>query len=202
MKYPHRLLAENHADIQERNKVFKRFGYDIEGSMHYILSRALPLRGRILEIGTGKGRFLCALARKAKHVTTVDIDPVEQRCARMNTAWEGIGPKIRFVVQDAGHLKFRSGSFDTVVSVNALHHMRNPLAAVREMVRVMKPGGKIVISDLDRSGFRIFNRIHGAEGRAHPRGRSQFGDIAGFLRALGMRIRRHRGKHQEVLIAG
>lgn len=166
-----------------------------------MLSRVLPLAGAVLEIGTGKGRFLSALAVEVPFVTTVDVDPSEQRFARLNAAWREVSRKIRFLVQNAEQLTFRNASFDAVVSMNALHHFREPITAVHEMVRVLRPGGRIILSDLDRSGYRIFDRVFTSEGRTHTRFYYQFKDLADCMRMQGLRTRRYRGEHQELLIA-
>lgn len=194
-------IERNHARLMERNALFLRHGYDFEKGIRFVLRAAGPLSGKVLEIGTGKGRFLAALAAVASSVTTVDIDPAEQRYARMNAARAGVGRRIRFSVRDAGRLTFRAGSFDTVVSMNALHHLRDPLAVMHELVRVLKPGGRIVLGDLDRSGYHIFERVFASEGRTHTRFRYRFKDLAACLRSHGMRTRLYRGHHQELLIA-
>ena len=61
----------NHARLQERNAVHRRFGFDPDASVRFVLEQALPLRGRVLDIGTGKGRFVIPMARHLAHVTTV-----------------------------------------------------------------------------------------------------------------------------------
>jgi len=201
MRYSQKIIDQNHARLQERNELFRRYGYDFDRSILFVLSSVLPLAGTILEIGTGKGRFLSALATEVPFVTTVDVDPSEQRFARLNAAWRGVSRKIRFLVQNAEQLTFRNGSFDAVVSMNALHHFRKPIAVVHEMVRVLRPCGRIVLSDLDRSGYRIFDSVFASEGRTHTWFHYQLKDLANCLRMQGLRTRRYRGKHQEILIA-
>lgn len=75
-----------------------------------MLAQALPLGGSVLEIGTGKGRFLAELVRHATVVTTVDIAAEEQRCARLNARCAGVEEKVRFVLRDAGHLPWRAAT--------------------------------------------------------------------------------------------
>ncbi|MEI6633712.1 MAG: class I SAM-dependent methyltransferase [Chlamydiota bacterium] len=201
MRYSQKIIDQNHARLQERDELFRQYGYDFDKSIQFVLSTILPLAGAILEIGTGNGRFLSALATEVPFVTTVDVDPSEQRFARLNAAWRGVSRKIKFLVQNAERLAFRNGSFDAVVSMNALHHFCTPITAVHEMVRVLRPGGRIMLSDLDRSGYRIFDRVFASEGRTHTRFHYQFKDLADCLRMQGHRTRRYRGEHQELLIA-
>ena len=81
MRFSQKELIDNHARLMERNGFYREYGYNVEKNTAFVLSKALPLTGRILEIGTGKGRFLTALLGQASRVTTIDIDPQEQRFA-------------------------------------------------------------------------------------------------------------------------
>jgi hypothetical protein len=53
-------IRANHAELVKRNAYHRRFGYDPEASVAFVLGKALPLRGRVLDVGTGKGRFVWA----------------------------------------------------------------------------------------------------------------------------------------------
>jgi hypothetical protein len=57
MRFSRKELIDNHACLVERNAFYRQYGYDVEKNAAFALSKALPLTGRILEIGTGKGRF-------------------------------------------------------------------------------------------------------------------------------------------------
>ena len=142
MRFTHKQILENHARLEERNAVYRRYGYNSLKAVRLVLACARPLAGRVLEIGTGKGRFLVELARRIPRVVTVDRDAALQRAARLSAAHAGLGRKIRFVTADAADLPFADASFDAVVSMNALHHIRNPAAVLDEILRVVKPGGR------------------------------------------------------------
>jgi len=61
----------NHRAMKQRDALFRRFGYDSRASLKFILAKVLPLPGRVLEIGTGKGRFLAAMAKaRGSHYDT------------------------------------------------------------------------------------------------------------------------------------
>lgn len=48
-------IEANHAGLEERSACHRRFGFDADASVHFVLEKALPLRGRVLDVGTGKG---------------------------------------------------------------------------------------------------------------------------------------------------
>jgi ubiquinone/menaquinone biosynthesis C-methylase UbiE len=201
MHFSKREIAENHALLLERNAVFKRFGYVVEQGADFVLSRALPLPGRVLEIGTGKGRFLAALLRHVPLVTTVDLDAAEQRFARLNIAFEKPRGKAKFVVADAASLPWGRSVFDSVISMNALHHMNDLPRIADELLRVVAAQGKIVLADLDEEGLAIFERVHLQEGRTHPRTKYCFEDLIKHFRAQGWSAMLSRGNYQVVLLA-
>lgn len=194
-------IRRNQEQLRKRNQLYRRYGYDSRRAALFVLRAAGPLGRRTLEIGTGKGRFLVELARRVPRVVTVDPDAGEQRFARLNAAYAGLGRKIRFVEADGAALPFPGRSFDSVVSFNALHHIRNLDAVLSEIVRVVKPGGTIVLADFDAGGFRIFDRIHAAEGRVHERQVYRWPHIAARLRRAGFQVRHARGERTAVVIA-
>ncbi|MDD5679007.1 MAG: class I SAM-dependent methyltransferase [Kiritimatiellae bacterium] len=201
MRVSRQEIVDNHARCAERNAVFRRFGYDADRSAAFILSHALPLSGKILEIGTGKGRFLTALLAHVPRVTTVDIDPAEQRCARLNVVFEKPPGRTRFMIADAAHLPWPDHSFDSVVSVNALHHMKNVQRVIDEILRVAKPGGKIVLADFNSRGFAIMNKVHRHEQRIHECFTYRFKELAGRFAVCGWTVILRSGNCQDVLIA-
>jgi ubiquinone/menaquinone biosynthesis C-methylase UbiE len=184
-----REITENREQFLEREAFYKRHGYDSAKAIVFVLSKALPLSGRILEIGTGKGRFLAALVKKVPRVTTVDLDPAEQRFARLNVAFDGMSRKVRFVHSDAACLPFAAGRFDAVVSLNALHHLKDWKSVLEEALRVLKPTGKLVLADFNNKGFRVFDHIHRVEGRTHQRFPYRAPEIVRFLQKRGCRVR-------------
>jgi ubiquinone/menaquinone biosynthesis C-methylase UbiE len=194
-------VLANHQQLSEREARLCQFGYDSSASIAFVLAQALPLDGSVLEIGTGKGRFLLKLARYAEAVTTVDIAPEEQQCARLNARYAGLEDKIQFVLQDAARLPWPDQTFDAVVTMNAMHHIPHFRQVLEEMLRVVKPGGKLLLSDLSPRGFHIMARAHRAEGKTHPHERYQFRELQGLLRERGLGTRLRKGCNQEVLVA-
>ncbi len=103
----------------------------------------------ILDVGTGTG-VVALLAAKiiAENGTVHGIDLSEGMLATATTKAEKLGleEKVKFSQMDAENLEFEAETFDTVVSLFALLHFPNPLTALKEIYRVMRPGGRFVIA--------------------------------------------------------
>jgi ubiquinone/menaquinone biosynthesis C-methylase UbiE len=179
----------------------RQYGYNSDEALAFVLTQAAPLSGRILEIGSGKGRLLTALLRRGYRITTVDVDSGEQRFARLNVAYECLSDRVQFVQADATCLPFMDECFDTVVSMNALHHFTDWRALLREVFRVVETGGKLVLSDLDETGFEAFDRLHRDEGRVHARCHYEVDQIADEISRQAWQVRIARGHCQWILTA-
>lgn len=120
----------------------------------------LGLRGdeRLLDIGCGRGAVLLLAARRLPAGRAVGADVWRRRdqtgntraAAERNATIEGVGERVEFADADARDLPFPTGSFDVVVSNLAIHNIaggegRNQ--ALREAVRVLRPGGRLRIID-------------------------------------------------------
>lgn len=184
-----------------RQAAYLSFGYDMEMERDGILEAAEPLRGEILEAGTGKGYFSLTLARKGYRFTTVDISREEQQIARLHLRYHSLDHLASFVVDDGESLGFGDGTFGTVFSVNTLHHLKEPVKVLGELTRVLAPLGKLVLSDFTDKGFEMMEKIHAREGNVHDSGRMKLSEAEGYLRERGFMIRRDGSLFQTVLTA-
>jgi len=118
------------------------------------LASLLPLVPRglsVVDIGTGTGGMLPYLAEFAGRVVGVDQSAQMLRHARDRARRLGL-TNVEFHKADAGKLPLDSGVFDAAFAALLLHHVPRPADAVAEMVRVLKPGGHVVIIDLCAHG--------------------------------------------------
>jgi ubiquinone/menaquinone biosynthesis C-methylase UbiE len=201
MRISRKEARDSHSSLAARSAVYLRYGWDVEQSISFVLSKALPLPGHVLEVGTGKGRFLAALLQHAPRVTTIDLNPAEQRVARANIAYERPPGRVTFRVADARNLPWKAESFDAVVSMNALHHIRNPPCVVDEAIRVVRPSGKIVLADFNEKGFSIMEKLHFDEERIHECVRYRVRDLVERFAARGWAAVVSSGDCQNVLVA-
>ena len=103
-----------------------------------------PLEGPLLDVGCGSGLLIARLLSRdpRPHVTGVDVSPEMLALAR-----ERIGDRASLVLADAAALPFPRGSFAVVATSSSLHHWPDPLAGLREIARVLRPAGTLVLTD-------------------------------------------------------
>jgi SAM-dependent methyltransferase len=100
-----------------------------------------------LDIACGPGLLACAFARVVRHATGIDITPAMLEQARKTQEEQGL-ENVTWEQGDVLALPFPEAHFSIVSSRFAFHHLLDPLAALREMKRVCKPGGRIVVADM------------------------------------------------------
>ena len=120
----------------------------------------------MLDVGCGTGVLLGALAALLPDVRLSGADCSPEMLAE---ASRRLGAAVVLTPGSAESLPYASGEFDVVVSTNAFHHFRSPLAALEEMARVMRLNGRLVITDWchDFIVCRIFELWHRLFDRAH-----------------------------------
>jgi SAM-dependent methyltransferase len=120
------------------------------------LRAILPPPGRTLEVGSGSGRLSCFLAMARYQTVCLDYSAPALWAAKLNYSTAGVGGW--FVIGDGSGLPARDGSFDVVLSTGLLEHFPDPSPIVREMVRVLKPGG-LFYSDIVPRKFSLFRSM-------------------------------------------
>jgi ubiquinone/menaquinone biosynthesis C-methylase UbiE len=130
---------EAFANVEGRNRLQERIEVPA-----LIRSLRLPEGARILEVGCGRGVALPPLAELARPAELVglDVDPVLLAEARRRLERRGIEADL--VHGDVRHLPFLAGTFDVVVDFGTCWHIADPERALREIARVLTPGGRFV----------------------------------------------------------
>ncbi len=107
--------------------------------------------GRILDVATGNGNFIQAVIGTFKdYAEIMAVDTSERFAPAFAQAFDG--KPVKFMQMDAAKLEFPDASFDTVCISNSMHHMADLPAVLDEMKRVLKPGGRFIISEMYRDG--------------------------------------------------
>jgi SAM-dependent methyltransferase len=120
---------------------------DPEAWVRKYLEPHLVPGAQVLDVGCGPGTLLGAAAADRPALGTgIDLGPVRVRQARDKNAGNA---RLQFFQGDVQELQFESGSFDVVYSRMLLQYVPDKEKAVGEMVRVCKPGGTVLMQDLD-----------------------------------------------------
>ncbi len=119
----------------------------------FLAERLRPRAGnRILDVGSGTGTAELRLSRlRMSQVTLIGVDLVAERSAIAERTADGHNLRASFAAADACHLPFRDGTFDSTFCVAVLQHISESSEALREFVRVTRPGGRIVAVEPDNS---------------------------------------------------
>jgi ubiquinone/menaquinone biosynthesis C-methylase UbiE len=112
-----------------------------------IFALALPAAGPLdaLDVGCGTGFLSLELAARGHRVTGIDFAPAMLDRARHKAGERGLG--VRFETADAEQLPFAPASFDLVISRHVLWTLPHPEAAIDEWIRMLRPGGRLVVID-------------------------------------------------------
>lgn len=128
---------------------------------------------RLLEIGCGMGTDLLQFARGGAYCTGIDLTPRSVEITRHR--FKLYGADANFMLSDGEQLPFQSESFDVVYSNGVLHHTPNTAGSIREVHRVLRPGGVAKIMLYHRHSLNYWVEIvlrRGVLGLEFLRGRS------------------------------
>jgi ubiquinone/menaquinone biosynthesis C-methylase UbiE len=119
----------------------ERRRYELEPFIHGFADFSAARGKRVLEIGVGLGTDHVQFARAGAHLHGVDLTEKGVELVGRRLDLEGLGSDLQ--VADAERLPFDDESFDVVYSWGVLHHTPDTPAAVREAIRVLRPGGRL-----------------------------------------------------------
>ena len=166
-----------------------RWGRYLDATVGETLARIDPRPGdRILDLGCGTGHLLEGLARDSRDLSLAGLD---LSAGMLSQAQGRLPPSVELVQGRVSALPFASRSLDLVVSSSSLHFWRRPDAALREAVRILRPDGRLVISDWCRDFWiqkvrqLYIDRVDPAHHRTYTRK-----ELRGMLERAGLRVER------------
>jgi 2-polyprenyl-3-methyl-5-hydroxy-6-metoxy-1,4-benzoquinol methylase len=127
----------------------------VENSAGYLVPHLRPGLD-VLDVGCGPGTITVDLAARVApgRVVGLDVSPDPLDEARALAGRSGVA--VEFAVGDVYALEAADGSFDVVHAHQVLQHLTDPVAALREMVRVCRPGGLVAVRDVDYAATTWF----------------------------------------------
>ncbi len=173
-----------HQDINQQQQGRRPVARRIEGELFAEFAASIKSENRILEVGTGTGRFTIPLARKASEVWAVDVSPGALAILG-NRAQEKHVDNIQVVLADIRQFKV-PGRFDVICSISAFEYIPDLLPLLQQLVSHLKPGGRLYFITAHRSLFRFFTQTGNAMRQGlwlHARTRPQ---ILKMLHSLDM----------------
>ena len=142
----------------------------------------------VLDVACGGGLVVCAFAPHVRHATGIDLTPAMLERARRLAVEKGL-ENVTWREGEVLPLPYPDGAFTIVVTRFAMHHFLDPRAVFGEMVRVCRPGGRIVVADTcasaDPGKAAEFNRLEKLRDPSHARSLS-LAELEGFYRAAGL----------------
>ena len=160
------------------------------------IAARVPLPGcRLLDVGCGGGLLAEALSRAGARVTGIDLAPGMIEVARLHAAHEGLA--IDYRVAAAEELaREQPQAFDAVTCLEMLEHVPEPAATVASLAALLRPGGALIVSTLNRNLRSFLTAIVGGEYllRLIPRGTHEYerfirpAELARWGRAAGLTL--------------
>jgi 2-polyprenyl-6-hydroxyphenyl methylase/3-demethylubiquinone-9 3-methyltransferase len=161
----------------------------------YVAARTTLRDAAVLDVGCGAGLLSEALARAGANVTAIDLAPNLLKVARLHGLESGIKVDYRETSVEALADGMPS-AFDAITCMEMLEHVPEPASVIAACARLLKPGGRLFLSTLNRTPAAFAVAIVGAEyvARLLPKGTHQYRDfirpseLAAWLRGAGLEL--------------
>lgn len=163
--------------------------------LDYVAQRMTLAGAKVLDVGCGAGLLSEALASSGAEVVAIDLAPELIKVANLHRLETGV--KVDYRMQSVEALAAESpGTFDAITCMEMLEHVPDPAGIVTACATLLKPGGKLFVSTLNRTPAAFAVAIVGAEylARLLPKGTHQYRDfikpseLGAWLRAVDLRL--------------
>ena len=161
----------------------------------YVAERSALAGARVLDVGCGGGLLSEALAGAGAEVVAIDLAPELLKVARLHKLETGV--RVDYRLQSVESLTAaQPGSFDAITCMEMLAHVPDPASVLAACAALLKPGGRLFLSTLNRTPAAFALAIVGAEyvARVLPKGTHQYRDfikpseLAAWLRAAELQL--------------
>ena len=161
----------------------------------YVADHVVLRGARVLDVGCGGGLLSEALAEAGADVTAIDLAPDLLKIARLHGLESGVRVDYRQLSAEALAAE-AGGEFDAITCMEMLEHVPDPASILRACATLLRPGGRLFVSTLNRTPAAFALAIVGAEyvARLLPKGTHQYRDfirpseLAAWLRASGLQL--------------
>ena len=166
------MNKEEHIDQEGINHIWKRTWREDDSSISVVTNRffveAYPVfkkhipntASKILELATGCGRFGVSIAKDFKDSRVYVSDILEESLGLARKLADELNThNIEFSVQDCLHINFEDNYFDIVFADALIQHLPQDSDAVKEMVRVLKPGGRVILAVANKWNFHTLYKL-------------------------------------------
>lgn len=163
--------------------------------LDYIEARAGLTGRRVLDVGCGGGLLAEGMARRGARVTGIDLAPESLKVARLHALETGIDVEYREIAAET-LADTDAGGFDLVTCLEMLEHVPDPVAIVAALASLVRPGGDVICSTINRNAKSFALAIVGAEYllRLLPMGTHQYArlirpsEISHWARDAGLEL--------------
>ncbi|MBB5369641.1 MULTISPECIES: bifunctional 2-polyprenyl-6-hydroxyphenol methylase/3-demethylubiquinol 3-O-methyltransferase UbiG [unclassified Janthinobacterium] len=165
------------------------------------INAKVPLAGkRVIDIGCGGGILAESMARKGADVTGIDLSEKALKVADLHSLESGAKVRYKLIAAEA-MADAEAGQYDVVTCMEMLEHVPDPAAIVKACATLVKPGGHIFLSTLNRNAKAYLFAILGAEYvlRLLPKGTHDYdkfitpAELSQFARSAGLDVNSMRG---------
>lgn len=155
-----------------------------------------PLRGKVVvDVGCGGGILAESMAKKGATVTGIDLSEKALKVADLHSLESGVAVRYELIAAEALAEREPAG-FDVVTCMEMLEHVPDPAAVVKACANMVKPGGKVFFSTLNRNPKSYLFAVLGAEYvlRLLPKGTHDYSkfitpaELAQFARNAGLQV--------------